>query len=116
MDTSSFQSGSPVFDRAHLLRYTGEDQDLQVELIGLMREQARNCLRILRAPQDRVAWRTATHTLKGAARGVGAFALADVCETAEELPEASWPGAALAVANAVSETETVLSDVYGVNR
>ena len=28
-------------------------------------------------------WRDAVHTIKGAARGVGAFALGDVCERAE---------------------------------
>jgi HPt (histidine-containing phosphotransfer) domain-containing protein len=34
-------------------------------------------------------WRDALHTIKGAARGVGAFALGDACERAE----AAGPGA-----------------------
>jgi HPt (histidine-containing phosphotransfer) domain-containing protein len=99
---------TPLFDLDHLSRYTGADLDLQAELLGLMQEQAQRCLGLMHHAHDRSAWRTATHTLKGAARGVGAFALADLCEQVEEMPQASWSGASLAVARLIDETHTAI--------
>ena len=97
---------SPVFDRAHLDRYTGGDDALTAELLGLMREQARRCIGLMADAHDVTAWQTATHTLKGAARGVGAFALADLCEAAENQPETAWEGARLSIEQCFAETET----------
>jgi HPt (histidine-containing phosphotransfer) domain-containing protein len=101
-------SPSPLFDAVHLARYTSGDDGLQAELLELMCDQARRCLGLMNEARDRVVWRTATHTLKGAARGVGAFALADVCEAVEEWPETAWPGARLMVASKFRETEDAL--------
>lgn len=83
--TSLPQSSSrPVFDREHLDRYTGGDAALNAELTGLMCDQARRCLAEMEArPAASAAWTAAAHTLKGAALGVGAFALADACAEAE---------------------------------
>jgi HPt (histidine-containing phosphotransfer) domain-containing protein len=96
---------TPLFDLDHLTRYTGADAGLQVELLELMQDQAQRCLGLMHHARDRSAWRTATHTLKGSARGVGAFALADLCEQVEELPPPSWSGASLAVARLIDETQ-----------
>lgn len=98
-------TAAPVFDAAHLARYTGGDAALRDELLALMCDQARRCLGIMDGPSDPASWRAACHTLKGAARGVGAFALADVCDEAEVQPEAAWEGARLAVARAFWDTE-----------
>ncbi|WP_291845361.1 Hpt domain-containing protein [Maricaulis sp.] len=98
-------TGSPLFDAAHLARYTGDDAALRAELLDLMCEQARRCLAIMEAPGDPASWRAACHTLKGAARGVGAFALADICDEVEPQPETAWPGARLAVEHVFRETE-----------
>jgi HPt (histidine-containing phosphotransfer) domain-containing protein len=102
---------SPLFDSVHLARYTGGDPALRDELLGLMCEQAHRCLAIMEAPSDPASWRAACHTLKGAARGVGAFALADVCDVAELELEPSWPGARLAVERCFRETELAFASL-----
>lgn len=76
---------SPV-DLVHLERQTMGDRQLQSEVLSLLAEQARSTS--LRAgsasPKDRAAM---AHGLKGAARGVGAFALADCADALEREPE-----------------------------
>ncbi|WP_323762745.1 Hpt domain-containing protein [Maricaulis sp.] len=101
---------APLFDTAHLARYTAGDPALRDELLTLMCDQARRCLAIMDRPSDPASWRAACHTLKGAARGVGAFALANVCDEAEIQPQAAWAGARLAVAQAFRETELAFAD------
>lgn len=72
-------------DFAYLETYAAGNLDLVDEVLGLFREQASLWARML----DGDAWADGVHTLKGAGRGVGAFALADACEAAEAkgLPE-----------------------------
>ena len=70
-------------DFGHLSVYAGGDQDLMEEVLGLFREQAAMWVRLLDPAAPAEAWRDAAHTLKGSARGIGAFALADACEAAE---------------------------------
>ena len=79
------------------------------ELLALMCDQARRCLAIMDKPSDPASWRAACHTLKGAARGVGAFALADICDAAEMQPQAAWAGARLAVERSFRDTELAFS-------
>jgi len=105
MNAAKKTTAAPIFDAAHLARYTGGDAALRDELLALMCDQARRCLAIMESPSDPANWRAACHTLKGAARGVGAFSLANVCDEAEIQPEAAWEGARLAVARSFRETE-----------
>mgnify|MGYP000471530223 CR=1 FL=1 len=102
---------SPRFDSGHLARYTGGDPALRDELLELMCEQAHRCLAIMEAPSDPASWRAACHTLKGAARGVGAFALADVCDVAVLELEPSWPGARLAVERCSRDTQLAFASL-----
>ena len=109
---AEYQSGgAPLFDHEHLLRYTGDDVSLQRELIALMLDQAERCLGMMGLARERSEWRTAVHTLKGSSRGVGAFALGDLCEQAEELPEVAWPGAQLQMQQMVSETRKAFGEL-----
>ena len=66
-------------DFGYLETYASGNQDLVDEVLELFREQASLWARML----DGESWEDGTHTLKGAGRGVGAFALADACEAAE---------------------------------
>lgn len=79
-----------LVDLDHLNRYTGGDRALNEEILQLFDAQ---CLEMTaklellaqsEGPGSK-AWRELTHTLKGAARGVGAFPVADVAATAEKL-------------------------------
>lgn len=87
------QPDAPVFDAAHLAQYTGGDKSLERELAGLLRDQAERSLAAMEAAQDTSAWMAAAHTLKGAARGMGAFSLGEACARAEEAGPVSWPAA-----------------------
>ena len=77
-------------DLDHLNRYTGGDDGLNREILKLFEEQCASTL----AQLDALAtadgagsknWHELAHTLKGAARGVGAFGLADVAAEAEKI-------------------------------
>jgi HPt (histidine-containing phosphotransfer) domain-containing protein len=64
--------------------YTGGDEAVAEEVLGLFREQAQVWSRLLDA--DSAGWRDAAHTVKGAALGIGANELADACAVAEAAP------------------------------
>jgi len=74
-----------VLDLKHLRRYTGGDVQLEIEILTLFEEQAAVWGRLLDPNQPDKAWRDAVHTLKGAARGVGAWRVADLCAQAEDM-------------------------------
>jgi HPt (histidine-containing phosphotransfer) domain-containing protein len=79
-------------DFSHLESFAAGDQALIDEVLAMFREQADLWVRLLdpEGPDD--GWRDAAHTLKGSALGVGAFALAQACDTAEAAHTAD-PGA-----------------------
>lgn len=79
-------------DLAHLARYTGGDVALNAEILRLFDGQATEMverLQLILDARDARSWREVTHTLKGAARGIGAFALGDAAAAAEPIDPAS---------------------------
>lgn len=110
MMSASSKNFAPLFDAAHLARYTGGDAALKAELLALMCDQARRCIALMASAPDREAWTAATHTLKGAARGVGAFALGDACESVETLEPDEWARGARAVEQAFKATERCFTE------
>jgi HPt (histidine-containing phosphotransfer) domain-containing protein len=70
-------------DFAHLESYAGHDDALVDEVLDIFREQAEIWVQLLDPDAPAGAWKDAAHSLKGSALGVGAFALAKACETAE---------------------------------
>jgi HPt (histidine-containing phosphotransfer) domain-containing protein len=70
-------------DHAHLRRYTMGSRPLEIEVLQLFAGQAPSTLADLMAAADAKAWHIAAHTLKGSARAVGAFAVAQAAEKAE---------------------------------
>ena len=68
-------------DFPYLESFAAGDFGVIDEVLNLFREQATIWSRMLE-PGD-PGWSDALHTIKGAARGIGANALADVCERAE---------------------------------
>ena len=75
-----------VLDMQHLAQYTGGSADLEAELFGLLEKQIDTCVAALKTANDEQSWAEATHTLKGASRGVGAMALGAACALAEQNP------------------------------
>jgi HPt (histidine-containing phosphotransfer) domain-containing protein len=80
------RSDAPI-DRAHLARYTFGSVELELEVLGLFAGQAPETLAMLTAADQTKAWRDAAHTLKGSARAVGAWRVADRAAEAEALKD-----------------------------
>ena len=74
-----------VVDFAYLERFAAGDGEVVDEVLGLFREQSALWSPML-APEN-AGWRDAVHTLKGAAHGVGAFELGEVCQACEAAGE-----------------------------
>lgn len=72
-------------DRAHLARYTLGSLPLEIEVLCLFANQVPITLGELRLATTDKEWRDAAHTLKGSARAVGAWQIADCAEAAETL-------------------------------
>ncbi len=74
-----------IFDREHLRQYTSGEEVLERELIGLFLGQLapiRAQLDATASPQD---WKFASHSLKGAARSIGAPQIAALAERLDSL-------------------------------
>jgi HPt (histidine-containing phosphotransfer) domain-containing protein len=83
-------SAAPI-DLEHLARYTGGDRTLNAEILRLFDGQVNDMVGQLLAileQRDARKWREVTHTIKGAARGVGAFAMGDAAAAAEPVDPA----------------------------
>jgi len=94
---------APV-DLVHLARYTGGDRTLNAEILQLFDGQLGDMVgQLLTVLQQRDArkWREITHTIKGAARGVGAFAMGDAAATAEPVDPTTSPDRAVQVIEAL---------------
>ena len=74
-------------DLGHLDRYTGGDRAVNQEVLLLFENQCQEMLvrleELVGGTADSKDWRQVTHTLKGAARGIGAFDLANEAAQAE---------------------------------
>jgi len=70
-----------VVDFAYLEQFAAGDETVVDEVLELFREQSAIWGAMLTPANE--GWRDGVHTLKGAARGVGAFQLGDACEACE---------------------------------
>ncbi|HJT43497.1 MAG TPA: Hpt domain-containing protein [Rhizomicrobium sp.] len=98
-------------DLSHLARYTGGDRTLNSEILKLFHDQLNEMVgQLLSVLEQRDArkWREVTHTLKGAARGVGAFAMGEAAAAAEPVDPATSPDRAVEMIEALRvESEAV---------
>src|SRR3954470_16460238 len=94
---------TPV-DLSHLARYTGGDKSLNGEILRLFDDQVSKMVgQLLGVLEQRDArkWREVTHTIKGAARGVGAFAMGEAAAEAEPVDPSINPDRAVQVIEAL---------------
>lgn len=92
-------ANAPV-DLSHLARYTGGDKALNCEILRLFDGQISEMVGLLLSvleQRDARKWREVTHTIKGAARGVGAFAMGEAAANAEPVDPAANPDRAIEV-------------------
>ena len=81
-------SRDAIVDLEHLARYTGGDRAINAEVMRLFDVQATELVGRLHAildARDARSWKEVTHTLKGAARGIGAFGMGDAAAYCEPL-------------------------------
>ncbi|HEY5071327.1 MAG TPA: Hpt domain-containing protein [Caulobacteraceae bacterium] len=90
-----------VVDFGYLEDFAAGDGAVIDEVLALFREQAAIWARLLDPGQ--AAWRDAVHTIKGAARGVGAFALGEACAWAEAKGVSGLPAVRDALDDALAD-------------
>ncbi len=73
-----------AIDFAYLSRQTAGDHELERELLTLFAQQCVVHLRAIHGGTDRQARMDAAHTLKGAARAIGAWQVAEAADRIEE--------------------------------
>jgi HPt (histidine-containing phosphotransfer) domain-containing protein len=108
-----------VIDMVHLARYTGGDAKLDAEILRLFDSQAIGLVDRLKEvllTGDTKSWKEIAHTIKGAARGVGAFALADAAASCEQVGLIDPRAAAEAVKRLGSEADAVQAFIEEVVR
>ncbi len=119
-------SPSHPVDLDQLNRYTGGDAALNDEILRLFDGQCREILEKFEnlagspsEPGSAKTWHDAAHSLKGAARGIGAFALADIAAEAEKTDPSDRHAALRAIellkANA-ARVHRFIEDLVGVSR
>lgn len=79
---SDAASSAPI-DRAHLAKFTFGDPELEAEVVGLFATQVVALCRDLRTCRDSAGWAFLTHSLKGSARAVGAWRMAELAKVLE---------------------------------
>ncbi|MFN3743077.1 MAG: Hpt domain-containing protein [Hyphomicrobiaceae bacterium] len=72
-------------DWTHLSRFTLNDRALEQEVLSLFAMEAPRYLARMQTATSRKDWIEAAHTLKGSARAVGAWAIAECAQAAEAL-------------------------------
>lgn len=77
--------GTKPIDLTYLARFTLGNVALEAEVLDLFITHAPRTLADLRAAGTAKAWHDAAHTLKGSARGVGAWRIGRAAEMAERL-------------------------------
>ncbi len=74
-----------MIDVDHLEKYVAGDDSLRDEILTIFGDQALLLSEQFSIDQTDEGWSNTAHTMKGAARGVGAWVLGDLCEEAEAL-------------------------------
>jgi len=102
----------PAIDRMHLYHMTLGDHGLEREVLALFDRQIDLLIDRMRAV-DLSCVPALAHTLKGSARGVGAWPMARAAEAVEAAPAAELARAVAALAAAARETHAAIADMLG---
>ncbi|MFZ1814128.1 MAG: Hpt domain-containing protein [Rhizobiaceae bacterium] len=74
---------APAVDLVHLSNQTMGDPELETEVLGVFLAHSRIYVETWKAAREHEGRKRAAHALKGAARGIGAWYLAELAEEAE---------------------------------
>jgi HPt (histidine-containing phosphotransfer) domain-containing protein len=98
-------------DFAYLETYAAHDGDVIDEVLSIFREQTAIWIRLLDPVGPDAVWRDGAHTLKGAALGVGAFALAQACAEAEQGADLEAGQRAVLLSRVQDALDAALADI-----
>jgi HPt (histidine-containing phosphotransfer) domain-containing protein len=104
------QIGEEPLDLRHLFRMTLGDHGLEREVLALFDRQV-DMLIARMETVDPSSVPAIAHTLKGSARGVGAWPMARAAEVVEAAPPAELAPAVAALAQAASEARAVIAEI-----
>lgn len=99
-----------AIDLEHLAKYTGGEKALDAEILRLFDGQIASMVTELNgliATGDAKRWREIAHTIKGAARGVGAFGMGEAAAKAEPVNPADGTQAQAALQKLEQEAQAV---------
>ena len=113
-DAPSLAPDDRPIDLVHLARATLGDRSLEREVLQLFDRQSTLLVARLRnAGPDGVAM--IAHTMKGSARGIGAWRVARAAEAVELADDTQIGGALTRLAAATDEARTVIADLLKAN-
>lgn len=95
-----------IFDRKHLSQYTGGDDALERELVGLFLAQFAPVQAQLNEAASADDWKFAAHSLKGSARSIGAPRIAALTEEIEDI---GWTGEAKLKKRVLAELDEAMA-------
>lgn len=100
-----------MVDFDYLEGFAAGDRQVVLEVLAVFQQQVQVWARALDAGEP--GWREMVHTIKGAARGVGANALGEACATAEVRGESGLPAVRQALAAAAADIAAYLASRRG---
>ena len=103
----------PPIDLTHLFRMTLGDHSLEREVLALFDRQIDMLIERM-GEVDPSCVGALAHTLKGSARGVGAWPMARAAEAVEAAPAAELAPAVAALAAAAGEARAAIAEILGV--
>jgi HPt (histidine-containing phosphotransfer) domain-containing protein len=112
---SRARTDARILDLAHLDRQTFGDRGLESEVLALFSQQCDRLLPLIGARERRSERADAVHTLKGAARAIGAWRVAALCETIETALDETRPAETFArlhgkLEKAAAETRAAIAE------
>ena len=101
---------NPV-DLVHLARHTLGNRALEQEVLRLFQRQTELVLQRLASAKHVKVIADQAHTIKGSARGIGAWKVAMAAEALEAEAAAGSKGSLLALESAISEANRYIADI-----
>lgn len=101
---------SPV-DLEHLARHTLGNRALEQEVLRLFQRQALQVLQRLAAAEHTKVIADQAHTIKGSARGIGAWKVAMAAEAIEAEAAAGRKGSLLALEAAITDANNYIANI-----
>lgn len=110
---------SPVCDKpvdlVHLARYTLGSRSLEREVLALFQTQSIIYLNRLKQAMNEKSWHDAAHTIKGSAKGIGAWQVVASAEAAEcirgKIPAKKRKSVVAALEDEIQEANSYISSL-----